>query len=136
MSSNSGSDYKEYAKARNQAKNEIRKSIKPYKKATVKEVLKNPKKFWGYMTSKTNTNNSIPQLQKDDGRTTINNLDKANSMNDYFCSVFTRERGKPPTSERREYACKTMDSIIREHLIHHMMTNNLFANQQHGFPVW
>ncbi len=28
--------------------------------------------------------------------------------------------------------CKTMESIIREHLMHHMMADNIFANQQHG----
>ncbi len=30
-------------------------------------------------------------------------------------------------------ACKMMESIIREYLMHHMPMNNLFANQKHGF---
>ncbi len=30
-------------------------------------------------------------------------------------------------------ACKIMESIIREHLMKHMIENNLFAEQQHGF---
>ncbi len=62
-------------------------------KALAKEVTKNPKTFWRYVKSKTDKNknkknnnnktpkNSIPQLQKDDGRTTEHNLDKANTMN-------------------------------------------------------
>ena len=100
MSSKSGSDYKEYTKARNQAKNEIQNSIKLYEKALAKEVMKSPKKFWSHMKSKSKRNNSIPQLQKDNGRNTENNL----TMNDYICSVFTRVQGKPPTPERQGYA--------------------------------
>ncbi len=98
MSSKSGSDYKEYAKARNHASQEWDSEInQTIWENPCKRSVEESQNFWSYVKSKNKTNNSIPQSQKDDGRTTEYNLDKANSMNG---SVFTREQGNPPLQQR------------------------------------
>ncbi len=103
MESPNGEQYRNYARQRNQAKNEIRKSVKMYEKNIAKEAKENPPKFWNYVKGKLKTNSSIPQLQKQDGHTTTSDTDKANTMNNYFGLVYTREAGDPPTLDNHQY---------------------------------
>ena len=42
MSTHEGSDYHEYAKARNQARNETRKALRDYEKDIAKSIKTNP----------------------------------------------------------------------------------------------
>ena len=51
-----------------------------------------PKHFWKYAKSRIKNKQSIPTLEKPDGSNAITPEDKANSLNQFFCSVFTRER--------------------------------------------
>ncbi len=226
METQNGQDYNEYARARNQARNEVRKSIRDYERKIGKEIKKSPKQFWRYVRNKMNTTNAIPQLEKSDGDLTLNDKEKANTMNNFFASVFTPEVGEPPELHTRNYdtplsdvnidkkdvtirlskidpnkspgpdgqhprvykelanvidqplcqifrkslqqgivpsdwknaqvtpihkkgprnqpnnyrpisltsiACKIMESIVREHILTHMLDNDLFVEEQHGF---
>ena len=45
MNTHEGSDYHEYAKARNQARNETRKALRDYEKDIAKSIKTNPKKL-------------------------------------------------------------------------------------------
>ena len=94
MTTQDGQDYQTYARARNQAKNEVRKALKDYEKSIASEIKTNPKKFWSYVNSKLKTKSEIPQMKKPDGTMTTSNQEKA--LNNFFTSVFTKEHGQIP----------------------------------------
>ena len=90
-STRSGRDYKEYTKARNQAKWECRKAQRDFEKKLAKESKKNPKAFYKYAQSKLKTRTGIAHLIKEDGSLTTTDKQKADELNSFFSSVFTRE---------------------------------------------
>ena len=51
----------------------------------------NPKSFWRYVNSKTKTRKTISDLEKDDGKLTTSDQEKAGVLNNFFSSVFTIE---------------------------------------------
>lgn len=91
METREGSAYKAYARARNQARNEVRRAIKKFEQSIANDIKSNPKKFWAYTNSKLKSRREIPQLEKTDGSKTENDNDKAATLNKFFVSVFTEE---------------------------------------------
>ena len=87
--------YKEYCKYRNQVKDLTRKAIRNKEKEIAKEVKKKTKKFWQYTQSKTKTRTGISDLvmiDEDENETlTKTDKDKANTLSNFFSSVFTTE---------------------------------------------
>lgn len=55
------------------------------------KVKDNPKMFWKYINSKLTIKPGVTKLKQPNGQLTTNDLEKANVLNDYFCSVFTKE---------------------------------------------
>jgi len=86
-----GKDYLEYAKARNAAKNEIRKAIRDYEKEIAMKAKANPKAFYQYVNTKTKSRTRIADINSDDGHVLTTNRDKAELFNKFFSSVFTVE---------------------------------------------
>ena len=91
LNSNVTYDYQNYIKARNKCKKEVRKAKKEYERKLAKECKIKPKYFWKYVQSKTKVNTSINPLKTKDGFTAVSDLDKAEVLNKFFASVFTRE---------------------------------------------
>ena len=112
MSTQEGSDYHEYAKAMNQARNETRKALRDYKKDIAKSIKTNPKQFWRYVTSKLKTTGEVPHLKRNDGSMTETDEDKVNELNTYFISVFTHEQGPPPPIGQRAFTSALSDIQI------------------------
>ena len=54
-------------------------------------MKRNPKAFYNYVNSKTKTRTGIPPLDAGDGSRAENDIDKAEVLNKYFGSVFTKE---------------------------------------------
>ena len=86
-----GKDYQQYAKLRNQAKWITRKAKRDYEKHVAKQAKSNPKAFFKYANSKLKTRGGIADLRKEDGTTTTTDQEKAEVLNQFFASVFTRE---------------------------------------------
>ena len=84
-------DYQKYIEIRNQTKKEIRKTVKEYEKKIAKNSKSNPKGFWKYVNCKLKRTTGIANLKKPDDTLTTSDEDKANVLNDYFSSVFTKE---------------------------------------------
>ena len=76
---------------RNQVKWETRKSLIIKEKNISRQVKSNPKAFYNYVSSKTKSRDGIPNLKNNDGNLTTNNSEKADLLNEYFSSVFTKE---------------------------------------------
>ena len=84
MSTHEGSDYQEYAKARNQARNETRKALRDYEKDIAKKHQNQSQFFWRYVTSKLKTTGEVPHLKRNDGSMTETDEDKVNELNTYL----------------------------------------------------
>ena len=54
-------------------------------------IKDNPKAFWHYVNSKLKTKVSVGSLHLDNGNVAVTDQDKADTLNIYFSSVFTKE---------------------------------------------
>ena len=85
----------EYCTLRNQVKSLTRKAVKNKEREIAKDIKNNPKKCWKYTKSKTKTRTGISDLimNNENGVETLTNSDKnkANTLSDFFSSVFTTE---------------------------------------------
>ena len=89
LNTKDGDDYQAYIRKRNEATHAIRRAKRDYEKAIAKECRKNSKAVWKYLKRKNNTN--MPNLKKSDGSTTTSDKDAAETLNEQYFSVFTRE---------------------------------------------
>jgi hypothetical protein len=92
MQTKSGKDYSNYIKVRNESTKLIKKLRKSHEKTVAKEGKKNPKKFWKYMKEQLHMNTGVNSLKRPDGSLASNDKEKAETLNDFFTSVFTKER--------------------------------------------
>ena len=80
-----------YKQSRNDATNVIRTAKFEYEKNICSKVKDEPKLFWSYVKSKCKTRDKVCDLMKADGTLTNSGKDKAEVLNDFFVSVFTKE---------------------------------------------
>lgn len=103
MQTQEGSDYNEYAKARNQAKWECRKAVRDFEQKIASQSKNNPKAFFSYAKSKLKSKSGIADLNYN-GETATTSKDKATMLNDFFSSVFTKEDiSNLPSFDERKY---------------------------------
>ena len=56
--------------------------------------------FWRYVQAKVRNVSGISPLQMENGELAVSNIDKANTLNEYFSTVFIRENvDMPPENE-------------------------------------
>lgn len=84
-------DYQKYIEIRNKTKQTIRKTIKEYERKVAKSSKINPKGFWKYINTKLKRVTGIANLTKNDKTLSKSDKEKAEILNDFFCSVFTKE---------------------------------------------
>lgn len=92
-----------FKKARNQCTNIIRKTKIEFERKIAFEVKTNPKSFWKYVKSQTKYSDSIPNLKKDDSSFAETDKDKAELLNSFFSSVFTKDDNLHPNLPTRNY---------------------------------
>ena len=80
-----------YARAKNQLRNLTRQQRYSFESNIARDIKTAPKKFWAYVKSRTKTRSSIPSLKKNDGFWVKSSLKKAETLNNFFDSIFTRE---------------------------------------------
>ena len=103
METKEGKDYRTYAKARNQAGDACKKALKEYERSIAKNAKVNPKAFYAYVNSKLKTKIGIPDLKDNKGNKATTEKEKADTLNDFFCSVFTEENTEEiPTCEMKD----------------------------------
>ena len=87
----SGQDYLKYVKARNKCTKVLKITRKEYEKQIANECKNNPKKFWKYVQDRMKTSQGISSLKQADGSLAVDDVTKAETLNDFFSSVFTQE---------------------------------------------
>ena len=80
------------------------------------DIKKNLKAFWKYISMDTKTKSDITALHCDpideSSRLTINDIQKANLLNDYFASIFTHEpHGYVPSMDSRTIEVMLYEAI-------------------------
>ena len=80
-----------YSRSSNQARWQCRKAVSSYEKYIASGVKKNARAFWSYVNSKITTRESVCNLTKPDGSKTETDQEKAEVLQDFFSSVFTKE---------------------------------------------
>ena len=90
-----GADYQHYIHARNQARKKCRNAQKKQEETVARDSKKNPKAFWSFIKAKTNSRSGIADLKMPDGTKTASDLEKAELLNTFFQSVFTKEDEGP-----------------------------------------
>lgn len=87
-------DYLDYIRA-TQEKNELtlltRNLCRDFEKDIARNIKENPKAFWRYTNSKLKNRPKLGDLQTADGKLTSDNQEKAEILNRFFSSVFTKE---------------------------------------------
>ena len=86
-----GMDYQKYITMRNKCNRQVKKAKKCYENTIAKECRYNPKKFWKYVQEKTKSNQGVSALKKEDGTYAVSDSEKADTLNDFFPSVFVAE---------------------------------------------
>lgn len=84
-------NYQNYCKSRNYATKAVRYARKRHEKGIAELVQENPKAFWAYVNSKTKLRSGISDLKDENGDMRSSDVDKANILNNFFASVFTKE---------------------------------------------
>ena len=85
------SNYNLYARYRNQVKWESKKAKRARENKIAKDAKLNPKAFFRYAASKTKNVDKVSNLKRKDGTITEDDVGKAEVLNDFFGSVFTKE---------------------------------------------
>ena len=83
--------YARYKKARNEITSEIRNAKAQFFKEKLAEV-KSAAAYWNLIAEATNPvrRNRIGPLKREDGSIAVNDLEKANLVNDFFANISTR----------------------------------------------
>lgn len=117
--SHSYRDYQAYCKLRNSATKAIRFSKKKYQKGVAECSKTNPKAFWSYVKGETKSKTGIGDLVDKDGNQVTENEGKANVLNDFFASVFTREdySNIPPFDDKVDQQNSISDIVIQPEVV-------------------
>ena len=86
-----GMDYNRYIIIRNQCNRLIKNSKKEIEMKIARDCKSKPKKFWKYVQEQTKSRVGINALNKGDGSLAASDLDKAETLNNFFASVYVDE---------------------------------------------
>ena len=100
-------NYIKYCEARNSVKSEVRKAKKEKELKMAQLVKSNPKAFYQYVASQSKPKEKVSNLVKEDGNLTDNDQEKAEVLNTFFSSVFTRE-----STDNKPHFEKRTDNVL------------------------
>ena len=84
-------DRNNYVRCKNKFRSLSRKLRRDFEMNISTEMKEKPKLFWNYAKSRLKTREQIPSLTKPDGTSATTAPDKAETLNNFFASVFTIE---------------------------------------------
>ena len=84
-------NWDKYAEIRNRTNRTINKAKFDYEQKITTEIKSNPKQFWKYINAKSNRKRDLVDLVDEAGNLVTDEKDKAELLNNYFSSVYTKE---------------------------------------------
>ena len=97
-------NFARYKAVCNTVTTKLRTARYDFEKHLASKIKTDNKIFWNYVRSKTKTKSVVSKLEMPDGKLTSNNQETANTLNDYFSTVFKIEPDEPlPEFEDRPY---------------------------------
>ena len=101
-----------------------------------RDVKTAPKKFWAYVKSRTKTRSAIPALKKSNGMLVTTPEEKAETLNEFFSSVFTMENIENLPEKTGEFQgdCLDVFFISKDMVIEKL--NKLNPNKSSGPDGW
>jgi hypothetical protein len=91
MATKRTADFGTYKVVRNAANECVKKSKKNYERTISLKAKSEPKQFWRYVKSKVKSKIGVSNLKRDDGGFVGSDNEKADVLNGFFASVFTKE---------------------------------------------
>ena len=134
-------DFLEYKRVGNQINDTVKQAKIDYEKSIALNAKKEPMRFWKCVKQKTKSKSSIGNLLKTDGTSTETDTcsEKADELNNFFASVFTRENlSNIPTVQDLNFdkPLETIDININqvEKLLHVLnTTKSMGPDNMHPF---
>ena len=99
---------KHTTKLKKEASKETKAAKMDYEKQISENIKTNNKAFWNYVQSKTKTRESVGNLVDNSGVTVTEGAKKATVLNEFFTSVFTKEK----TSEMPIFADRSLGKSL------------------------
>ena len=84
-------NWNNYVQARNRTTAQVKQAKRLYEKKIANQIKTNPKCFWNMVREKTKVKEGIYDLTNKDGAIITKDEEKANILNSFFVSVFTKE---------------------------------------------
>ena len=84
--------FEKYKRVRNQTNEVVRAAKRNFERKIAGKVKNESKHFWKNVRSKVKSQSSVTNLKRDDSSVTESDQEKAEVLNDFFASVFTREK--------------------------------------------
>lgn len=91
LASKTGHDYQKYLTDRNESSREVKHAKREYEKRISDGCKQNTKYFWKYVQETTKRKSGISTLKMNSGEMAETDSQKADTLNQFFASVFTRE---------------------------------------------
>ena len=114
----SDTNYAKYKVARNTVTNKIRSARYQYEKNLASKIKTDNKIFWNYVRSKTKTKSIVTKLEMPDGNLTTTDQETADTLNNYFSTVFEVEPDEPlPEFENRTFTQPLEDISITNSIV-------------------
>jgi hypothetical protein len=100
-----------YKRTRNDVTAKIRSDRLAFERNISKEIKNNNKVFWRYVNANRSSKAAIPDLKKPDGTKASSDEDKAETLNNQFSSVFTKEDTKNIPQHTEPITPTTLSSL-------------------------
>ena len=98
-------DYLDYIEARDISEGARKQAQRDFEKNIAINCKKEPKRFWKYVREKTKGKSGISPLKRENGDMAVSDEDKAETLNNFFGSVFTKEdESNLPESKPTEWS--------------------------------
>ena len=118
-----------YTKSERKVKRLIRQAKRVFEKGLAERSKKNPKELWKYVRNKLRTKSGVSPLLKDVNEPNslkFDDKEKADILQDQFCSVFTREEGGvTPTMDMKTDKWLTSLRIVLEQVRKEILSLNV-----------
>ena len=129
-------DYARFAQLRNQLRGLTRRLRACFEHNLAQDLKSNPKAFWKYVRTIMKTTSRISDLDMGNGRMASTNKKKADTLNSFFCSVFTRENhDDTPILQSTTYDTPLDDITLTEEIIKNKLIK-LNPNKSPGPDGW